>query len=190
MTNNYIINKTFSRIDFTTNRLLIGEYDQCTFTNCTFAESEISNCVFLECEFISCNLSLTRVKNTAFQDVNFVDCKVLGIKFNECNDFLLTLNFKKCLLNLSSFYQLKLIGIIFDNCKLIEVDFSESNLTKAIFENCDLSDTMFDSTILVNSDFRTASNFTLDPDKNKLKNAKFSRNNIHGLLTKHQIIIE
>ncbi len=133
---------------------------------------------------------MTRVKNTAFQDVNFVECKVLGVKFSECNDFLLALNFKKCQLNISSFYQLKLIGITFDNCKLIEVDFTETNLTKSIFRNCDLSDALFDSTILVNSDFRTAINFTLDPDKNKLKNAKFSRNNIHGLLTKHQIIIE
>lgn len=190
MTNNYIINKTFSRIDFTTNRLPIGEYDQCTFTNCTFAESEISNCVFLECEFISCNLSLTRVKNTAFQDVYFLECKVLGIKFNECNDFLLTLNFKKCQLNVSSFYQLKLIGIEFENCKLTEVDFTESNLTKVIFENCELSNAIFDNTILIKSDFRTAVNFTIDPDKNQLKNAKFSRDNIHGLLIKHQIIIE
>ena len=105
MPNSYIDAKIFTRKDFTLKRLAIGEYDQCTFINCNFENSDISNCVFIDCDFEGCNLSNTLTKHTSFQEVRFVECKMIGVKFNECNDFLIALNFKSCQLNLSSFYR-------------------------------------------------------------------------------------
>ena len=40
------------------------------------------------------------------------------------------------------------------------------------------------------SDFRTAFNFNINPGINSLRNAKFSRNTLDGLLSNTKIIIE
>ncbi len=93
-------------------------------------------------------------------------------------------------LNLSSFYKLKLKATQFKNCSLQEVDFSESNLSAAVFDNCDLSGTMFENTILEKADFRTASNYTIDPEINQIKKAKFSFPDVAGLLSKYDIKIQ
>jgi hypothetical protein len=42
---------------------------------------------------------------------------------------------------------------------------------------------------LENSDFRTAHNFIVDPDKNKIKKAKFSVSGLPGLLLKYGLQI-
>ncbi|MGK0413736.1 MAG: hypothetical protein ACJA1B_001944, partial [Polaribacter sp.] len=78
----------------------------------------------------------------------------------------------------------------FKNCNLEEIDFTETNLTNGVFDNCNLKGAIFDQTNLEKSDFRTASNFNINPQQNRLKNAKFSRNTIDGLLVNHKIIIE
>jgi uncharacterized protein YjbI with pentapeptide repeats len=94
------------------------------------------------------------------------------------------------LLNFSSFYQLKILNTKFNNCNLEEVDFTEAQISNAVFENCDLKNAVFDQTNLENSDFRTAFNFIIQPNQNKLKNAKFNRDSIEGLLTEFKITIE
>ncbi len=57
----------------------------------------------------------------------------------------------------------------------------------AVFDACDLAGAIFINSNLENADFRTASNFIIDPTDNKIKNARFSPNNIEGLLTKFKI---
>jgi hypothetical protein len=49
---------------------------------------------------------------------------------------------------------------------------------------------MFEETNLEKTDLRTAYNYTIDPDKNKLKKAAFSLNGLPGLLSKYDIVIE
>ena len=118
----------FSHEDFSKSPLERGDYENCKFINCNFAESDISEIKFLECEFKHCNLSMAKLTNTVFREVHFNNCKMLGLQFEKCNEFLLSVSFCKCALNYSSFYQLKLGKIPFIECKLVEVDFSESNL--------------------------------------------------------------
>jgi uncharacterized protein YjbI with pentapeptide repeats len=85
---------------------------------------------------------------------------------------------------------LKVKGTAFKDCKLQEVDFVESDLTNVRFENCDLTMASFENTILTGTDLRTASNYSIDPEKNKIKKAKFSLAGVVGLLDKYDIIIE
>jgi fluoroquinolone resistance protein len=59
-----------------------------------------------------------------------------------------------------------------------------------IFDNCDLKNAAFDQTILEKADFRTAFNYSIDPDNNKIKKAKFSISGLTGLLEKYNIEIE
>jgi len=73
---------------------------------------------------------------------------------------------------------------------LKETDFSEVNLSASVFSDCDLSGAIFSNTNLEKVDFRTANNFLIDPEFNKLKKAKFSAFNLEGLLYKYQIDIE
>ena len=79
---------------------------------------------------------------------------------------------------------------VFSGCSLKEVDFEETDLTMVNFEQCDLMGAHFIRTILEKTDFRTAINYTLDPEMNKMKNARFSYLGISGLLAKYDIDIE
>ncbi|GHU58990.1 hypothetical protein FACS189411_15280 [Bacteroidia bacterium] len=77
----------------------------------------------------------------------------------------------------------------FKNTQLQEVDFVEADLTGSIFENCDLTRTIFERTILEKADFRTSYNYSLDPEANRIKKAKFSLTGLPGLLSKYNIEI-
>ena len=61
---------------------------------------------------------------------------------------------------------------------------------RQIFSECDLSKTLFENTNLSKCDFRTSFNYSIDPDKNKIAKAKFSAQNVSGLLDKYNIVIE
>ena len=78
----------------------------------------------------------------------------------------------------------------FIDCSIKEVDFAETDLSMAIFKNCDLLNTSFMRTNLEKTDFRSAVNYSFDPELNKIKKAKFSSEGISGLLMKYNIDIE
>ncbi len=87
------------------------------------------------------------------------------------------------------FFKLSLKNIEFKDCRLHEVDFTEAILTNAAFLNCDLQRAVFDNSILEGADFRTAYHFSINPQNNRIKKAKFSHNNIAGLLDTYQLSI-
>lgn len=180
----------FDKIDFTENPLPIGEYENCTFIQCNFSQTNLSNIIFIESSFTGCNLSMPKTNNTAFRKILFKDCKLLGVHFENCNSFLLELTFENCLLNLSSFYKLTIKNTLFDHCSLHEVDFTAANLTSSTFRDCELNDAIFDGTNLEKTDFRTAVNYSIDPEINRIANARFALQGIAGLLNKYDISIE
>ena len=183
-------NILFERADYTVSNLPRGEYENCRFLNCNFYGGDISHITFRECTFDSCDFSLAKLKNTALNDIHFVDCKLLGVQFEECNQFLLSLDFVNCVLKLAVFYKLKLKKTRFINCNLQETDFSEADLTASSFDNCDMQRAIFNKTILEKSDFRTSFNYSMDPDQNRITKARFSRMGVIGLLDKYRIVIE
>ena len=182
--------QTFKGINYTDTGFPSGDYEQCWFVNCNFANVDLSGINFIDCSFEECDLSMAKVKKTALKTVTFKGCKMLGINVGECMTFLLQLHFENCLLNHASFYQLKLKGIKFKNCKLIGVDFVVTDLTQALFENCDLTDAVFEKTLLEKADLRTAFNYTIDPELNEIKAARFSLQGLPGLLNKYRIVVE
>jgi uncharacterized protein YjbI with pentapeptide repeats len=128
--------------------------------------------------------------HTTFNDVTFNDCKLIGILFQNCNDFLLAFSFTNCTLNLCSFYQLKMNTTQFKNCKVHHVDLTEAKAKKATFLDCDLKGSIFERTNLEYADFSTAYNFSINPSNNQIKNAIFSKENCFGLLSAFHIIIK
>ena len=187
---NFISDKTFTGISYTSEALPKGEYDTCTFVNCDFSESYLSSISFLECEFINCNLSMVKTKGTTLKDVVFNNCKLVGFPFHDCNAFLLTVAFNDCQLNLSSFFNLKLKSTSFKSCKLEQVDFTNADLSSSKFIECNLYRAVFDNTNLEKADFKTSYNLTINPETNWIKNARFSKENALGLLSTYQINID
>jgi fluoroquinolone resistance protein len=70
------------------------------------------------------------------------------------------------------------------------VDFSDCDLTSVIFDNCDLSGTVFKNTLLEKADFRSSFGYSIDPQINRIKKAKFSSSGLAGLLEKYDIDID
>ena len=115
---------------------------------------------------------------------------MIGFNLENCNPFGLKLKFEDCILNDSSFHQLQLPKIYFKDCSLENVDFSNTNLSQAIFENCNLKQAIFNQTNLEKANFTSAFNFIINPNENKIKEVKFSKENCIGLLQYFKIIIE
>jgi len=170
--------------------LEIGIYENCDFNNCDFSNSNLSGITFIDCEFTACNLSMTKINLTSFKNVNFIDTKLLGLRFDQCNTFGFEISLDNCIANHASFYKLNLKRTLFKNTQLREVDFVEVNLSKATFDYCDLQGAVFENTNMKETDFRTAYNFAINPETNLIKKAKFSSNNIAGLLLKYDIEIK
>ena len=186
----YIPDKTFDKEDFTQHSLVKGEYENCVFNNCNFTDSDLSEFKFIDCNFTGCNFTLAKLNKTVFRDIKFKDCKMLGLRLDTCHEFGLSFSFDNCQLSHSSFYKIKIKGTVFTNCQLQEIDLTESDLSGAVFDNCNLAKANFDNTNIEKADFRTSFNYSIDPDLNKIKKAKFSITGIAGLLDKYDIIIE
>ena len=127
---------------------------------------------------------------TALKDIRFKDCKLMGLHFEHCKELLFAVSFDHCILNLSCFYNWKLKKTVFKDCSLQEVDFTEADLTEAVFQNCDLAGAVFDNTILEKADLRTAYHYSINPEKNNIKKAKFSLPEVVGLLNNYDIEIQ
>jgi uncharacterized protein YjbI with pentapeptide repeats len=183
-------NKTYQGADFKESPLPKGEYEHCHFTGCDFAHANLGGLKFLDCKFTGCNLSLATLTKTVFQGVQFKDCKMLGLRFETCNPFGLSFGFENCSLNHSSFYRLKAKQTVFKNCPLQETDFTEADLTGVVFDHCDLDRATFAGTVLEKADFRTAYHYTLDPEANRIRKAKFALPHAVGLLRKYDIQID
>lgn len=186
----YQADKLFEKSEFNLSASRPAEFENCHFKNCDFSSVDLSNSVFTDCVFTDCNLSLVRIHKTAFRDTKFVNCKMLGLKFEHSNAFGLSFSFDNCVLNLCSFYQTKIKQTNFLNCLLQEVDFTETDMSGSILENCDLAKAIFIQTNLEKVDLRTSYNYSIDPEINRIKKAKFALQNIAGLLDKYDIDIE
>jgi uncharacterized protein YjbI with pentapeptide repeats len=190
MSDRFFDSLNYDKQDYSVNYLDKGIYECCTFTSCNFSESDLTGISFLECTFKACNLSLSKISKTAFIDCKFTECKMLGMRFDSCNQSGFSLSPNACILNHSSFYKTALKKTNFSDCQLQEVDFTDCDLSGSVFETCDLRLALFDNTNLEKVDFRTAVNYSINPAKNRIKKARFSISGIAGLLDSYDIDIE
>lgn len=70
------------------------------------------------------------------------------------------------------------------------MDFTECDLSDSLFDNCDLMRANFDNTNIEKADLRTSYNYSIDPEINRIKKAKFSIHGISGLLEKYDLLID
>ncbi|MDX1640076.1 MAG: pentapeptide repeat-containing protein [Balneolaceae bacterium] len=186
MANSYFSDQTFK----SAKSIEKGEYEVCRFENCILPNSDFSGITFIECEFINCDFSSSKLYDASFNDVIFKDSKLLGLRFEDCNEFLFSIEFQSCNLNLTSFYQMNPKSIVFRDCNLKEVDFTEADLAETLFDKCDLDAAIFKNTNLKKADFSSSYNFSIDPQINNIQQAKFSLQGLPGLLEKFNLNIE
>jgi fluoroquinolone resistance protein len=186
----YFEDQLFESIDFSLEPLGLGEYEGCNFVNCNFSNTDLSEMQFIDCQFKSCNLSMVKTIKTTLNGTIFQECKILGVSFENCQESLFQVKFEKCILNFSSFFKRNLKKIAFRYCTMQETDFTNADLTSAIFDHCDLTNAKFEQTILEKADLRSAFNYSINPEINRIKKAKFSLQGIAGLLDKYDIVIE
>jgi uncharacterized protein YjbI with pentapeptide repeats len=182
-----IYHERIEQTDFS-NARLAAEYESVEFRSCNF--TDISGVNFTDCLFTACNLSNASVGKCKMQDIRFADCKLIGINFFEAHDFGFAVHFENCLLDFASFDHKKMNQSSFSNCRLHGVNFSQTDLSKATMANCDLLEAIFANTNLSGVDFTTNRNFTIDPQLNLVKKARFSSAALAGLLTRFDLIIE
>jgi len=185
----FITDQTFDNTGEKEYHLTKGEYENCIFNNLDFSNKDLSGIRFTDCTFIGCNLSLAKLNQTPFRDAIFKECKMLGLQFDTCAPFGLSFRFENCILNHSIFYGTKIKKSLFIDSKLHETDFSQCDLTESAFINYDLTNAIFDNSILLKTDFRSSVNYRIDPERNKVKKAKFSVEGLKGLLQKYDLEI-
>lgn len=182
MPKNYFPGQTFVGKEFDSRIFPEGEYFQCIFEHCHFSKADLSHYHFEQCQFVHCDLSLAILGKTAFQDVQFDHCKMLGLRFEDCSAILLSFSASDCQLDFSSFSRQKLRETVFRRCRMWEVDLGEADFSQSVFDHCDLKGAIFDRTNLTKADLSSAYHFQINPGINTLKKAKFSKENVIGLL--------
>ena len=184
-----IVQQLFTKQDFTENPLPVGEYDNCNFRSCIFTATDLSGIRFIDCTFKGCDLSNVKVNKSSFHETKFKECKMLGFRFDLCDQLGLTVRFENCQLD-HSFYQVKLNHTVFMNTSLKEVDFTESDLRNTILDQCDLLSAAFSHTNLERANLSTAINYSIDPENNRIQGARFSLPSVLGLLDSYNIVIQ
>ena len=163
------------------------DFEQCTFKNLNLPGVAFTKSNFINCRFEHCNLTQTTLGNTKLDDITFVNCQLMHVDFGLCNPFGLRMDFQQCRLDYAVFLDRKLKKTQFIECSMKEVHFLKCDLTNALFDSCDLELAKFGENNLTGVDFSSSYNFRIDPDDNIIKKARFSRQNLLGLLAKYDI---
>ena len=188
--NELIIDQTFEGNSYVQKALSLNDYENCVFKNCDFSGSSLRQIGFIRCEFIDCNLSTAHIVGTQLQECLFFESKLLGLQFENCDSFGFSVQFDHTQLDDSSFYQCDLRNSGFSESNLVHVDFTEANLEGIDLDFCNLSRSIFEDTNLKSANLYSATNYQIDPNRNQIKKAVFSKEGLSGLLEKHQLIIK
>lgn len=185
----YFLEQTYSNIIYDKEGVNFNEFEGCTFNRCDFSGCTFLAVTFIDCVFNDCSFSGAKINYVALRTVTFNHCRMEDVNFSMADKLIFDIAFNRCQLDFSKFYTLKLKGTVFTDCSLIAVDFMAADLTEVVFDRCDLYRSEFAKAIANKADFRTGFNYTIDPEKTKLKKAMFSKDGVKGLLAKHEITV-
>lgn len=171
--------KKFNDLNLTKQTLTGITFEECDFKSCAFPDVTLAKCKFMNCGFVDCNLTNVKVPESAFRNVSFNQSKVIGVEWNKAawptSPQFPHLQFHQCVVSNSSFYGLKLEGLVLADCTAHEVDFREGNFSRGNFTHSDLARSLFAKTCLAEADFTDALNYDVDVRNNEIRLSKFSR---------------
>ncbi|GAB4024762.1 pentapeptide repeat-containing protein [Spirosoma gilvum] len=165
------------------------EFEQCTFKKLDLTQAVLNSASFVDCRFENCNLTRAQLKNTKLYEVRFIHCQLPHVDFGHCDPFGFHVNFQGCQLDYTTFLNRKLKKASFIDCSIREAFFLNCELVGTSFTNCNLELTKFDGNDLTQADFSSSYHLIINPEENKLKKARFSLQNLPGLLKKYDLVI-
>lgn len=186
----YLLDCNYYQIVYEKDAVNYTEFERCTFDRCDFSTCTFVAVTFIDCIFKNCNFSGAKINYVAFRTATFQYCQIQDVNFSMCDKLIFDITFDDCNLDFSKFYALKIKGTTFKNCSLIAVDFMSADLTGVVFDRCNLYRSEFKDAVADKANFKTSLNYTIDPEKTKLKKAIFALTGIKGLLFKHDIIVK
>lgn len=185
--------RAFSDLSQTKTRIESSSFYECNFDNCSFAETVFYNCRFVDCTFESCDLSLIQITSTVLSGVRFESSRLIGIDWTQADWNAISLGdpvrFTKCIISHSTFIGINLRKIKITDTTAKNVDFREVDLSCVDFAGTNLTDSMFANTNLSEADLTKARNYTIAPEKNNLKGARFSLPEAMSLLFNLDIVL-
>jgi len=165
------------------------EFQNCSFEGIDLTDYDFSSAKFEDSLFLNCNCSMIKLRETLLNNVEFRNTKLTGVDFGLVNSFVFSAYFSKCSLDYAVFRKLNMKKTVFRNCSIREGSFIETDLGSAVFDDCCLESTLFDRCSLMKCDFTTAESYFIDPDRNRIKGAKFSYPEVLNLLARYEIKI-
>lgn len=185
----YYDDEQFHQLDCRGVRLDGIEFYSCTFQELTFLEATLNRCKFIECLFENCDLSLAQLVDCRFRRPRFVRSKLVGLDWTQ-TDTLFEADFSECTLNYANLAGLDLRKSTFERCIAHEVDFVQADLSHSNCRHTDFTGSRFVNTNLTQADFTRATNYTIVPTANILKQTKFTLPEAVALLHGLDIILD
>ncbi len=164
-------------------------FENCTFLRLRFVDSAFVRCRVIDCTFEECDLSNLSLENSEIRSPVFKDCKLVGVNWTAAASVMHP-EWTGCVLNYGNFGGLDLRKAKMKSCHAREADFADTNFTDTDLRATDFTGARFASTNLTKADLRQATNYSIRPDSNKLKGAKFSLPEATLLLYGMDIVLE
>ncbi len=164
-------------------------YKKDRYESDTISEIESVEEVYEELDFENCVLSLVKFTKCSFSTLTFIKTKLIGIDWYDTFRFSLTMKCYGCVINFSSFVNVKLKSFVLEECTAHEVDFSEADMHNACCKGTDFQGSIFRRSNLSGADFTGAKNYTINPAHNNVKKARFSLPEVLSLLAETGILI-
>ncbi|WP_196258519.1 pentapeptide repeat-containing protein [Pelagibacterium limicola] len=168
-----------------------ARFEDCTFSRCRFAGTNLTDAVFLRCAFFdsetrtgcsfsradlngasfeNCNLATCSFEFAELFDVTIRNCKAAGADFGNARfgkpiggkAGVSRATFIGSMLDLANFEKAGLADCILTECSLRQTDFTQAVLSSADLRGSDLSEANLDGVILDNADLREAILFGID----------------------------
>ncbi len=186
----YFLDLIYDDIVYETDDANFKEFEACIFNGCDFSRCTFLAVTFIDCVFNDCLFDRAKINYVAFRTVTFNRCQMREVNFAMCDKLIFEIAFNDCILDFSKFYTLKIKETVFTKCSIIAVDFMSADLTGVVFDRCDLYRSEFDKAIANKANFKTSFNYTINPQKTKIKKAVFALEGLKGLLAQHEIIVD
>lgn len=182
---------TFDAVMFGDAELAGARFEDCSFSRCRFAATNLTDAVFLRCGFFdsetregcsfsradlqgatfeNCNLATSSFALAGLFDVTFRNCKAAGVDFEGAR-FGRMLGrkpgpsraaFVNCMLDMANFTQAQLADCTLTECSLRQANFWQAVLSSADLRGSDLSEAALAGAILDHADLRDSMLFGLD----------------------------
>ena len=171
-----------------------AEFEDCVFDHCRWLGTRVQNCRFNACTFDHCNFFRRGVQlyhhERCLAAEQCVPLHGVGRAAGQKRGVPAVWQNQNCAFRYNDFSGMALNGFDWTGAELQQCTFDDTRLAGASFYGVRLGGTRFTRCDLQKADLRTAEEYAIDLETNKLKGARFSFPDVVRLLDGTGIVIE